>query len=168
VLSLEIRIPSVVVLIGISGAGKSSLARKLFFPTEVLSSDSCRALVSDEENNQSATPEAFELLLTIARLRLKRGRLCIIDATNLKASDRKKYLVLGKEFGCPVSALIVNPGIEVCLERTVRRADRDISLEVVTRQYDEFLANLPLLWLEGYSDIWELTGRESVEVLRIS
>jgi protein phosphatase len=167
-LSLEIRIPSVVVLIGVSGAGKSSLARKLFLPTEILSSDSCRALVSDKENDQSATPEAFALLLTIARLRLKRGRLCIVDATNLSARDRKKNLVLGKEFGCPVSALVVNPGIEVCLERTMRRTDRDISLEVVSKQYDEFLANLPWLSSEGYSNIWELTGRESVEVLRMS
>jgi protein phosphatase len=169
-LRLEIQIPSILVLIGTSGAGKTSLAQRLFLRTEILSSDSCRALVSDQENDQSATPEAFELLLTLARLRLKRKRLCVIDATNLTVKDRAKYLALGNEFQCPVCALVVNPGIEICLERTSRRGDRDISVEIVKWQHDELLMNRPSLSSEGYSNVWELTngevGASSVKVLR--
>ena len=54
---MEIKIPelSLVVLIGISGSGKSSFAKKHFKRTEILSSDECRALVSDDENSQLAT-----------------------------------------------------------------------------------------------------------------
>lgn len=169
-LRLELQVPSILVLIGISGAGKSSLARTLFLPTEILSSDRCRALISDEENNQSVTPQAFELLLTIARFRLARRRLCVIDATNLSVKDRAKYLVLGRESGCPVCALVIDPGINICLERTANRIDRDISITVVKTQHDELMANLPLLESEGYSRVWELAGARgttsSIEVFR--
>jgi protein phosphatase len=170
-LSLEFQVPSIVVLIGVSGAGKSSFARALFLPTEILSSDTCRALISDEENDQSVTAQAFDLLLTIARLRLARGRLCVVDATNLNPRDRSKYLVLGNEIGCPVSALVLDPGVSVCLARTAERMDRDINEEVVRRQHDEFVANLPSLGSEGYRRVWHLAGEQatasSVRVLRI-
>jgi hypothetical protein len=67
---------SLVVLIGPSGYGKSTFARKHFKPTEVLSSDFCRGLVSDDENNQAATKDAFEILHFIAAKRLAAGNTC--------------------------------------------------------------------------------------------
>ena len=69
---MKITIPelSLVVLIGPSGCGKSSFGRKHFLPTEVVSSDACRGLISDNENDQSATNDAFDLLHTIVRKRL--------------------------------------------------------------------------------------------------
>jgi protein phosphatase len=166
-LSLEFQVPSIIVLIGVSGAGKSSFARSLFLPTEILSSDACRALISDEENDQSVTAQAFSLLLAIARLRLVRGRLCVVDATNLNPRDRSKYLVLGRETGCPVSALVLDPGLHVCLERTAGRMDRDVSQEAVRRQYDEFVANLPSLGSEGYSRVWHFAGEQAVTAVRV-
>lgn len=169
---LEIQVPSLLVLIGISGAGKSSLARSLFLPTEILSSDHCRALISDSENDQSVTPQAFELLLTIARFRLALGRLCVIDATNLSVKDRQKYVQLGREARCPVSALVVDPGIDVCLGRTAGRLDRDISIDVVRSQHAVLLANLPVLRSEGYARVWQFAevqeANSSIEVVRVS
>ena len=68
----ELSIPelSLVVLVGVTGSGKSTFARAHFKPTEVISSDFCRGLVADDENDQSATPAAFELLHYIAGQRL--------------------------------------------------------------------------------------------------
>jgi len=80
---------SFVVLIGVSGSGKSIFARKHFKPMEVLSSDSCRGLVSDDENNQAATKDAFELLHFIARKRLAACKLTVVDATNVQPESRK-------------------------------------------------------------------------------
>jgi protein phosphatase len=82
---MNITIPelALVVLIGPSGAGKSSFARKHFLPTETLSSDECRGLVSDDENNQAATTDAFDVLHFIASKRLAAGRLTVVDATNV-------------------------------------------------------------------------------------
>ena len=69
---------------GVSGSGKSTFARKHFRPTEVISSDFCRGLVADDENDQAATPDAFDVLHFIAGKRLAAGRLTVIDATNVQ------------------------------------------------------------------------------------
>jgi protein phosphatase len=88
---MKITIPelSLVLLIGPSGCGKSTFARQQFKATEVLSSDYCRGLVSDNENDQTATKEAFEVLHFVARKRLAGGRLTVIDATNVQPDSRK-------------------------------------------------------------------------------
>ena len=87
---MKLTIPelAVVALVGPSGSGKSSFARKHFRPTEVLSSDFCRGLVSDEENSQAATNDAFEVLYFIASKRLTTGKLVVIDATNVQVEAR--------------------------------------------------------------------------------
>ena len=87
---MKITIPelSLVVLVGPSGCGKSTFARKHFKPTEVLSSDYCRGLVSDDENDQSATRDAFAVLHFIAAKRLAAGRLTVVDATKLQKAVR--------------------------------------------------------------------------------
>jgi len=91
---------SFVVLIGVSGSGKSAFARKHFKPTEILSSDYCRGLVSDDENSQAATKDAFELLHFIARKRLAAGKLTVVDATNVQPEARKLLVEIAREFHC--------------------------------------------------------------------
>ncbi|MGB8196543.1 MAG: AAA family ATPase, partial [Acidimicrobiales bacterium] len=88
---MNIKVPelSLVVLIGVSGSGKSSFAAKHFLPTEVLSSDFCRGLVSDDQNNQAATQDAFEILGYIAGKRLAAGRLTVVDATSVQPESRR-------------------------------------------------------------------------------
>src|SRR5512147_1684776 len=97
---MELKIPklSLVVLIGPSGSGKSTFARTHFKPTEVLSSDFCRGLVSDDENDQSATNDAFEVLHTIAAKRLANMRLTVIDATNVQPDARKPLIALARQY----------------------------------------------------------------------
>src|SRR5438874_13508840 len=105
---MNISIPnlSLGVLIGPSGSGKSTFARKHFRPTEVLSSDACRALVSDDENNQAVTNEAFALLHFIAAQRLALGRLTVIDATNVQPETRKPLVELARKYHrLPVSGV---------------------------------------------------------------
>src|SRR5215213_9914193 len=100
IVPMNITIPalSLVVLIGASGSGKSSFARAHFRPTEVLSSDFYRGLVADDENDQTATGDAFDVLHYIATKRLAVGRLTVIDATNVQPEARKPLLALAREF----------------------------------------------------------------------
>ncbi len=108
--NLMITIPelSLVVLVGPSGCGKSTFARKHFKPTEVFSSDFCRGLVSDDENNQAATKDAFEVLNFIATKRLATGRLTVIDATNVQPEARKPLVALAREFHVIPVAIVLN------------------------------------------------------------
>src|SRR5258705_10159226 len=99
---------SFVVLIGVSGSGKSTFARKQFKPTEILSSDYCRGLVSDDENSQAATKEAFEVLHFIARKRLAAGKLNLGDATNVQPESRKPLVEIAREFHCLPGAIVLD------------------------------------------------------------
>src|SRR6516165_8621978 len=99
---------SLVVLIGTSGCGKSTFARKHFLPTEILSSDYCRGLVSDNENDLSATNDAFAVLHFIAAKRLAAGRLTVVDATNVQLEARKPLVELARQFHCLPVAIVLN------------------------------------------------------------
>ncbi|MEK8018382.1 MAG: AAA family ATPase, partial [Candidatus Parabeggiatoa sp.] len=116
---MQVKIPelSLVILIGASGSGKSSFVQKHFKPTEILSSDYCRALVSDDESDQSVTQEAFEILHFIAAKRLATGKLTVIDATNVKSEDRKSLLALAREYHVLSAAIVFNLPERLCHER---------------------------------------------------
>src|SRR5258707_13862659 len=107
---MNISIPnlSFIGLIGPSGSGNSTFARKHFLPTEILSSDACRALVSDEENNQAVTNDAFEVLHFVAAKRLALGRLTVIDATNVQPEARKPLVQLARQYHCLPVAIVLN------------------------------------------------------------
>ena len=95
----ELTVPalSLVLLVGISGSGKSTFGRQHFRPTEVISSDFCRGLVADDENDHQATKPAFDLLHHIVGLRLAAGRLTVVDATNVQPESRRSLVALAKE-----------------------------------------------------------------------
>src|SRR5213082_33369 len=106
--TLELPELSLVVLVGVSGSGKSTFARRHFLPTEVLSSDGCRAMVSDDETNQAVTPEAFALLHYVAAQRLALGRLTVIDATSVQPEARAPLVALARKYHVLPVAVVLN------------------------------------------------------------
>src|SRR5579884_1159013 len=141
---MKIAIPnlSLVVLIGPSGAGKSTFARKHFLPTEILSSDVCRGMVSDDENNQAVTRDAFEVLRFIAAKRLALGRLTVIDATNVQPEARKPLVELARQYHCLPVAVVLDLPERVCQERNVGRPDREFGPHVVRNQKSQLRRGL--------------------------
>jgi protein phosphatase len=154
---------SLVVLIGPSGCGKSTFARKHFKPTEVLSSDFCRGLVSDDENDQSRTKEAFEILHFIASKRLAAGKLTVIDATNVQAEARKPLVALARQFHVLPVAIVLNLSERVCADRNKARADRSFGPHVVRNQSQELRRSLRNLEREGFRHIHVLNTSEDVD-----
>ncbi len=120
---MNITIPesALLVLVGASGSGKSTFARRHFRPTEVISSDFCRGLVADDENDQSATPAAFERLHHIAGIRLRAGRLTVVDATNVKAEDRASLVRLAREHDVLPVAIVLDVPESECQARNAAR-----------------------------------------------
>jgi len=141
---------SLVVLIGASGSGKSTFARAHFAPTEVISSDFCRGLVADDENDQSASKDAFDLLHYIAGKRLTAGRLTVIDATNVQQESRKQLLNLAREHDVLPVAIVLDLPERLCKERNAARPDRTFGPHVVRRQRDQLRRGLRGLEREGF------------------
>src|SRR5947207_6930626 len=166
---MKISIPklSLVVLIGPSGSGKSTFARKHFLPTEILSSDACRAMVSDEENNQAVTNRAFEVRHFIAAQRLTLGRLTVIDATNVQPEARKPLVALARQYhGLPV-AIVLNLPERLCQDRNRSRDERDFGPHVVRQQHSQLRRSLRGLAQEGFRHVFALESPEEIEAANV-
>jgi protein phosphatase len=155
--------PSLVVLIGPSGSGKSTFARKHFKRTEVVSSDFCRALVSDDESDQSATESAFEVLRLIAAKRLSAGRLTVIDATSVQPHARAPLVALANEYNVPAIAIAFNLPEELCVARSGARAGRPVPRDVVRSQARDLTGSLPGLLNEGFQLVCLLSAQDEID-----
>lgn len=161
----ELEVPelSLVVLVGPSGSGKSTFAAQRFLPTEVLSSDFCRALAADDENDQRATKDAFEILHFIAGKRMAGGRLTVVDATNVKREDRAKLVALAREYHfLPVSIVFDLPE-RLCQDRNRDRPDRDFGPHVIRNQIRDLRRGLRRMRKEGFRQVHILDSTESVD-----
>ena len=166
---MEITIPelSLVILIGASGSGKSTFARKHFQQYEILSSDFCRGLVSDDENNQKASHDAFDVLHYIATKRLATGKLTVIDATNVQPEDRKEYIKMAREFHVLPVAIVLNLPEQVCHERNQQRPDRQFGAHVVKRHTQALRRSLRGLEKEGFRYVHVLNSLEDINNIEI-
>ena len=159
--------PSLVVLIGASGSGKSSFAAQHFLRTEVISSDFCRALVADDENDQAATKDAFAVLHEIASRRLSQPRITVVDATNVQRESRRPLIQLAREHDLFPVAIVLDLPEEVCRDRNRDRPDRDFGDHVVRQQRSQLRRSLRGLQREGFRHVWKLTTPEQVEQVTI-
>ena len=162
---MKITIPELclVALIGPTGSGKSSFASRHFKPTEVVSSDACRAMVADDTTDQAATPDAFALLNFIAATRLRAGRLTVIDATSVQPQARKSLVGLAREHDCLSVAIVLNMPEALCLARNKERPDRSFGPHVVRRQAEQLRRSLRGLKREGFRYVFVLNSPEEVE-----
>jgi len=135
-----------IALIGISGSGKSTFARQHFLPPELISSDFCRGLVSDDENSQDATDDAFDLLHAIAAKRLKHMKLTVVDATNVQPEARKSLVQLAREYHTMPVAIVLDVPEHVAVERNRERPDRNFGAHVIPRQRQQLKKSLGLHW----------------------
>ena len=158
---------SLVVLIGPSGSGKSTFARQHFLPTEVLSSDYCRGLVSDDENSQAATNDAFDVLHYIAAKRLAAGRLTVVDATNVQREARQPLVKLARQYHTLPVAIVFNLPEDVCQERNRDRADRDFGRHVIRQQRSQLRRSLKGLKREGFRHIFVMESPEDIDAATI-
>ncbi|MFD0317857.1 polynucleotide kinase-phosphatase [Streptomyces flavalbus] len=155
---------SLVVLVGASGSGKSTFARRHFKPTEVISSDFCRGLVSDDENDQGATRDAFDVLHYIAGKRLAAGRRTVVDATSVQQDSRRQLVELARRYDVLPIAVVLDVPEQVCAERNAARTDRaDMPRRVIQRHIRELRRSIRGLEREGFRKVHVLRGVEEVE-----
>ena len=162
---------ALVALIGASGSGKSTFGRRHFRPTELLSSDFFRGLVSDDENDQAATSDAFDALYYMLAKRLARGRLTVVDAMNVRQEDRKRLIEHARQYHCFAIAIVLNATEKACLERNRNRPERDFGTHVVRRQLTDLKRGMRGLEREGFRYVHILNEEEiasdEVEIRRV-
>jgi len=158
---------AVVALIGPSGSGKSTFARKQFRTTEILSSDFCRGLVSDDENSQAATNDAFEVLHFIASKRLAAGKLVVIDATNVQVEARKPIIALARQYHCLPVAIVFDMPERLCQDRNRERSDRNFGPHIVRQHSQQLRRSLRGLEREGFRKVHILRSPEEVDAAEI-
>ncbi|MEV0380922.1 polynucleotide kinase-phosphatase [Nonomuraea sp. NPDC050643] len=159
---------SLVVLVGVSGSGKSTFARRHFKPTQVISSDFCRGLVADDENDQAATPAAFDLLHHIVGVRLARGLLTVVDATNVQYAARRSLIDLAKKHDVLADAIVLDVPEEVAIERNAIRPERDFGPGVVIRQRKDLRRSLGKISNDGFRRVHVLRGTEEIDAAEIT
>ncbi|MBT2527869.1 polynucleotide kinase-phosphatase [Streptomyces sp. ISL-99] len=159
---------SLVVLVGATGSGKSTFARRHFKPTEIISSDFCRGLVADDENDQSASRDAFDVLHYIAGKRLEAGRLTVVDATNVQPESRKQLVQLARKYDVLPIAIVLDLPEEVCAERNAVRPDRaGMPRHVIQRHRRELRRSLRSLEREGFRKVHVLRSVEEVDAAEV-
>jgi protein phosphatase len=154
---------ALIVLIGPSGSGKTTFAHGHFAPTQILSSDVCRAMVADDESDQSATTAAFAVLRCILEQRLRAGRLTVVDATNVQVKARRPLLSLAARYHRPAVAILFNVPPQLCKERNRMRADRVVGDFVVDRQCAQAPTRADILRREGFEAVFVLHSPEEAD-----
>ncbi|MDO7876044.1 polynucleotide kinase-phosphatase [Hymenobacter sp. ASUV-10] len=158
---------SLIILIGSTGAGKSTFARRLFKPTEIVSSDACRGLVADDENDQSASKDAFELLHYLVAKRLKRGLLTVIDATNVQEEGRKPLVALARQYHVLPVAIVLDVPDEVAQRRNAQRPDRrHLGRHVIASHRQQLRRSLRNLKSEGFRHIHHLRSVAEIDAVQ--
>jgi protein phosphatase len=159
---------SLLLLVGSSGSGKSSFARKHFLPTEVLSSDFFRGMISDDQGDQRVSPDAFAVLHLALEKRLKHGRFTVLDTTHLKPSSRKAAFEYAQKAHVPVYAIVFDLPQELCQQQNLNRPDRVVESRVVTKHHELLQQALKEMQEEGFKAIHRLSSKEEVDSVVIT
>ncbi|MGW1056505.1 polynucleotide kinase-phosphatase [Micromonospora rubida] len=158
---------ALVALVGVSGSGKSTFARRHFAPSQVLSSDAFRALVADDENDQSASADAFDALHHVAGIRLRRGRLTVVDATNLQPHARAGLVRVAREHDVLPVAIVLDVPEALAWERTQARTDRTFGRPVLARMQRDLRRSYGQLAREGFRKVHVLRGVEEIDAAEV-
>jgi predicted kinase len=150
---LDLSGPCLVLLVGVSGSGKSTYAAQHFAPTEVVSLDRLRAMLTDDAREQSVNGEAMHLAREIVRIRLDRGLTVVLDATNLSQRWRRQLLRVAAAMSAPVTAVVFDVPLDVCIKRNAARS-RVVPESVLVSQREWLDATVPMLADEVGHVVW--------------
>ncbi|MBW3169107.1 polynucleotide kinase-phosphatase [Qipengyuania flava] len=166
---MKIEIPeyALVLLVGASGTGKSSFAAKHFLPTEVISSDRMRGWVADDETDQSATGDAFDVLRYVTEKRLKARRFTVIDATNVQPEARRGLIALAKKWHALAVAIVFDLPEAIAIERNAARPDRQFGAGPVKRQTQALKRSMGKMKREGLRFVHRLRSVEEIDAVEI-
>ena len=158
---------ALVLLVGVAASGKSTFARRHFAATEVLSSDALRAMITDDPGAQGATDDAFDLLHRILAMRLRRGRLTVVDATNVEDWARAELVAVARRHRRPAVAIVLDLPLALAIERNAARGAPRPPPAALRRQHRWLGNSLPSLADEGFEAVHHLRSADEIDAARI-
>lgn len=163
--------PSLVVLVGAAGAGKSTFAARHFADGEILSSDRFRALIAGDEADQGATRAAFGRLHREVVRRLAGGYLTVVDATSVESTARRALVVRAVAARVPATAIVLDLPTHTVIARNRARQLRVVPEDVVRGHLARLRASLdgadPAIHREGFAEVVILRDAAEVDLVRI-
>jgi len=165
---IDLPADGLVVLVGVAGSGKSTLAARLFRPGAILSSDDFRELVSGNPADQTATDDAFALLHAALGMRLARGLLSVVDATNVQRWARAELLDVARRHARRAAAIVLDLPLALCLERNAGRAAGHVPAAAIRRQHRALRGSLAGIETEGFSAVHRLTEAATVDRVQVA
>ncbi len=154
---------TLVVLCGPAGCGKSTFAARSFTHTQIVSSDECRARISDDSSNQNVSGHAFDLMHFIIEKRLYLARTTVADATHLDRPARRWLVKAADWFDFKAAAIIFDIPLEVCLARNAAR-ERVVPEDALLRQYEMLQETLRTIRQERFNYVFVLNEEEQNRV----
>ena len=151
-------VPTVAMMVGVPGSGKSYLARQLGEQLQwpVLSSDGMRFELTGDENDLSRDKEVWPLLYSRAGQLLQQSESLIIDATHnnqpQRVTDIARYRAMGAR---TVSGIHVDTALDLCLQRNASR-DRVVPDFVIKKFWNNLYRN-PASISDGFDAVYTIT-----------
>jgi predicted kinase len=172
-LILDVPRRTLVVLCGPAGSGKTTFAKALINEyaaeglreTTNISSDFCRGLICDDENNQQVSAEAFMLFYDILGKRMQQGVFTIADSTALQVRTRSELLAIARLHQYNTCILVFNTSLESCIQRDAERT-RSVGEQVVRYHNDLLLQTLLAVPREGWNQFYLVNEDVQGAVLR--
>ena len=158
---------ALVLMVGVAASGKSTFAARHFAPTEVLSSDAMRAMITDDPHAQGATDDAFDLIHQLLAMRLRRGRHTVVDATNVEGWARAELMAIARRHRRPVVAIVLDVPLDVALQRNARRPPPRPPARALGRQHRWLREALQELPHEGLAAIHHLRSEAEIDAVRV-
>ena len=165
--ALPIPADALVLLVGVAASGKSTFAQRHFATTEILSSDAMRAMIADDPGAQGVTDDAFDLLHRILAMRLRRGRLTVVDATNVEEWARSELLGTARRHRRPALAIVLDVPLDVAMERNAARTAPRPPPAALRRQHRWLTDSLPSLADEGFAGVHHLRSVAEIDAARV-
>lgn len=127
-------------MVGIPASGKSTFSKKFVEDNphvHRISSDEIRFELTGSEQDQTKNSEVFNALFGRVHGKLSNNKSVIVDATNIKRKDRKKFITIAEQYNADVVVIDIKIPLAKAIEFNNNR-DRKVPEYVLKKMFASY------------------------------